>query len=255
MTSQAIGIDVGGTGIKGALVDLATGELISERFKVDTPRHGTPGLIVAAVARIMDQLQLDKVDAPIGMTFPAVVKNGRTLSAANVSPEWIGLEAERMFELALGRELRFLNDADAAGLAEARYGAAQGVPGLVVMTTLGTGIGTALLYDGVLIPNSELGHLEIRGKDAEQRASNAARERERLSWEKWAKRLQEYYRTLERLLSPDLFVVGGGVSKEAESFLPLLQLSTPIVPGELRNNSGIVGAAALAGDIVRAPGS
>ena len=248
MTSLAIGIDIGGTGIKGALVDVEAGELVSERFKLETPERGRPGEIIAAVARIMDQLEVGKIQAPMGITFPAVVKQGRTMSAANVSTQWIGLEAEKLFERTLDRDIHFVNDADAAGVAEARYGAAKGIQGLVLLTTLGTGIGSALLYNGVLIPNSELGHLEVQGKDAERRASNAARERERLSWERWARRLQEYYETLERLLNPDLFIVGGGVSKSAEEFLPLLKLATPILPAALRNNAGIIGAAALATD-------
>jgi len=250
MSSLAIGIDIGGTGIKGALVDVDKGELISERLKIDTPSSGRPGEIIAAVAKMMDRLDVDKDGAPIGVTFPAVVKHGVTLTAANVSSDWIGLEAEKQFELALGRDLRFLNDADAAGLAEARYGAALGQAGLTILTTLGTGIGSALLYDGVLIPNSELGHLEIRGKIAERYASNATREREHLTWEKWAKRLQEYYETVERLLNPDLLLVGGGVSKQSDMFLPLLTLHTRIIPAVHLNNAGILGAAARAADRV-----
>lgn len=251
MSNQAIGIDIGGTGIKGALVDLDTGELLSERFKVDTPRPARPAEVAAAVAEMMGRFTHPQDRVPVGITFPAIVHHGRTLSAANVAPEWIGLEAEAMFETVLGIDIRFVNDADAAGLAEARYGAARDVPGLVILTTLGTGIGSALIHDGVLIPNSELGHLELDGAVAESRASNAAREREELDWPEWAGRLQRYYGALERLFSPELFVVGGGVSKASDEFLPLLGLATPIIPAMFRNNAGILGAAALAADRVR----
>ena len=174
------------------------------------------------------------------------MKRGHTLSAANVSKKWIGLPAEELFEETLGREIHFINDADAAGYAELRYGAAAGVDGLVILTTLGTGIGSALIYDGVLVPNSELGHLEIDGHDAESRAAYSAMERDSMTWEKWAKRLQTYYAHVEFIFSPDLFIVGGGVSKHHEQFLPLLKLDTPIVPAVHRNNAGILGAAALA---------
>ena len=245
-TSLAIGIDIGGTGIKGALVDVATGELVSERFKVPTPTGGEPADIVAEVGTMVGRFGDDADRVPIGVCFPAVVIGGRTMSAANISKRWIGLPAEALFEQTLDRDIVFVNDADAAGVAELHFGAARDRRGLVIVTTLGTGIGTALLYDGVLIPNTELGHLEIDGRDAEQRASFAAKDRGRLSWARWAKRLQRYYSTLETLFSPDLFVVGGGVSKEADQFLPLLNLRTPIVPAELRNNAGILGAAWLA---------
>jgi polyphosphate glucokinase len=244
--AQAIGVDIGGTGIKAALVDLTTGELVSERFKVATPRGGEPQAIVAAVVGLIARFGPAADSVSIGVCFPAVVSHGRTLSAANVSKKWIGLEAEALFEKALGRDIHFLNDADAAGIAEARFGAARDVPGLVIVTTLGTGIGSALLYDGVLIPNSELGHLEVGGRDAERGASFAAKVRGRLSWRRWARRLQRYYETLEALLRPELIVVGGGVSKSSEEFLPLLRLATPIVPATHRNNAGILGAAWLA---------
>jgi polyphosphate glucokinase len=246
-TDHGIGIDIGGTGIKGAVVDLRTGELVTERFKVRTPEGGRPDDILHATEEVLadiDQRMGGKL--PLGVCFPAVVKHGRTLSAANVSDEWIGLDAEQRFEEALGREIHFINDADAAGYAELRYGAAAGVDGLVILTTLGTGIGSALIYDGVLVPNSELGHLEIDGHDAERRAAYSAMERESLSWEKWAKRLQRYYSHVEFLFSPDLFIVGGGVSKQYEQYLPLLDLKTPIVPAVHRNNAGILGSAALA---------
>ncbi|MDI2097984.1 polyphosphate--glucose phosphotransferase [Ruicaihuangia caeni] len=242
--TRAIGVDVGGTGIKAASVDLETGELVSERLKVATPEGGSPGAIVREVVGLVEQLEADRA-TPLGVCFPAVVVHGRTMSAANVSHEWIGLEAERLFEDHLGRDIHFVNDADAAGFAEVKYGVANH-PGLVIVTTLGTGIGSAMIYNGVLVPNSELGHLELDGHDAEKRASNRARESEGLSWEEWAVRLQRYYDHLEMLFSPELFVVGGGVSKQAEEFLPLLTLRTPIVAASLRNNAGIMGSAALA---------
>lgn len=244
--TTAIGIDIGGTGIKGGVVDLGTGELISDRIKLPTPGGGKPDDIVKTTKEIVDRLAAKDPHAPVGVCFPAIVKSGVTLSAANVSKHWIGLHAEELFEKTLDRSIHFVNDADAAGFAESRFGAAQGVTGLVLMTTLGTGIGSALIHDGVLVPNAELGHLEIDGHDAETRASYSAKEREGLDWHKWAKRLQKYYSTLEFLFSPDLFIVGGGVSKSYQEFLPLLDLTTKIVPAVHRNNAGILGAASLA---------
>ena len=244
----AIGIDIGGTGIKGAVVDVATGELVSERMKVATPEGGEPDDIVKAVVGIIDSFGATADGLPVGVCFPAIVLDGHTMSAANVSKKWIGLEAEKLFEKSLKRDIVFVNDADAAGIAEVGFGAAKGTRGLVILTTLGTGIGTAFLYNGTLIPNTELGHIEIDGHDAESRASYAAKERKDLSWTEWAKRLQVYYGKLEFLFSPTLFIVGGGVSKEHDDFLPLLKLRTPIVPAVLRNNAGILGAAVLAAD-------
>jgi polyphosphate glucokinase len=249
--AQALGIDIGGTGIKGAVVDIDTGELVSERVKLATPAGGEPDAIVKTVLEIIHMLGGVEAGVPVGVCFPAIVKNGRTMSAANVSKKWIGLEAEKLFEKGLGRDIHFVNDADAAGVAETRYGAAKDVPGLVLLTTLGTGIGSALIYNGVLVPNSELGHLIIDGRDAERRASFAAKERGRLSWRSWSKRLQRYYSHLELLFSPDLFIVGGGVSKHHEEFLPLLKLNAPIIPAEHRNNAGILGAAALAVPVIK----
>ncbi|MCU1550866.1 MAG: hypothetical protein JWR36_1426 [Glaciihabitans sp.] len=243
--TKAVGIDIGGTGIKGALVNVETGELLTDRIKVDTPDGGRPEDIVQVVVKIIEQLNPGS-DVKVGVCFPAVVIKGRTMSAANVSKKWIGLEAEKLFEKALKRDIRFVNDADAAGVAEVRFGAAKNVDGVVILTTLGTGIGSALIYNGVLVPNTELGHLEVDGTDAEKKASYMAKERENLSWEKWAKRLQKYYEVVEALFSPDLIIVGGGVSKSYEDFLPLLKLRAPIVPAQLRNNAGILGAAALA---------
>jgi len=245
MASTAVGIDIGGTGIKGALVDVDTGELLTDRIKKDTPEGGEPDAIVEVVTGLVAELGPES-GAPVGICFPAVVLHGTTMSAANVSKKWIGLGAEKLFEKALGRDIYFVNDADAAGFAEVRYGAAKGHEGMVLLTTLGTGIGSAIIYNGVLVPNTELGHIEIDGKDAERRAAFSAKERHDLSWKEWAERLQVYYATLEKLFSPDLFIVGGGVSKHHEHFLPLIDVRAPMVPAELRNNAGILGAAALA---------
>jgi len=245
---MAIGIDIGGTGIKGALVDLATGALLTDRVKLPTPKGGRPADIVETARVILERVgaAAGVAEVPVGICFPAVVRHGRTMSAANVSNKWIGLEAAALFARSLGVPITFVNDADAAGYAESQFGAAQGVEGVVILTTLGTGIGTALLNDGVLVPNTELGHLQIDGVDYETRASYSARERENLSWSAWAARLQKYYSALEALFSPDLFVVGGGVSKHHDDFLPLLSLHTPIIPAAHKNNAGILGAAALA---------
>lgn len=246
MSIHAIGIDIGGTGIKGAIVDVASGELLTERFKVPTPEGGKPDDIIAAVVKMIDGMGSAADDLPVGVCFPAVVIHGRTMSAANVSKKWIGLDAEPLFEKSLKRDIIFVNDADAAGVAEVRYGAAKGKDGLVILTTLGTGIGSAIIYDGVLVPNSELGHLEIDGHDAESRAAYSAKERDDLDWEQWTKRLQKYYDVVDKLFSPDLIVVGGGVSKNADEFIPLLKLRPDIIPATLRNNAGIIGSAALA---------
>ena len=245
MSKKAVGIDIGGTGIKGALVSTKTGELRSERIKLGTPVGGEPEAIAEVVREIAAAVD-DKPERSLGICFPAVVKHGITQSAANVSDRWIGLDADELFSNTLNRHVHVINDADAAGVAEVKFGAGRKRSGLTVMTTLGTGIGSALFYNGVLIPNSELGHLEIEGVDYETRASFAAMERDQLSFEEWAERLQLYYSTLEKLLTPDLFIVGGGVSKSHEQFLPLLKLKTEIVPAALQNSAGIIGAAALA---------
>jgi polyphosphate glucokinase len=238
------GIDFGGSGIKGAPVDLEKGEFAAERVRIDTPTPSTPG----AVAQVFVELlgSFEDSDGPVGVTVPGVVTHGVVHSAANIDKHWVGEDADRLFTDATGRDVHVVNDADAAGLAEVRYGAAKGRRGLVIVTTLGTGIGSAMVYDGVLVPNSELGHLEIEGHDAEKRAASSARERDDLSWADWAKRLTTYYRKLEQLFSPDLFVVGGGVSKKADQFLPLVEIETEIIPAQLRNAAGIVGAALYA---------
>ena len=242
MSKKAIGIDIGGTGIKGALVDTKSGVLLSERLRYETPQGGSPKAIAKTLKDLIAQLP-GSAGLPVGICFPAVVQHGVTLSAANVSKEWIGLDADAMFEKELGREVHVINDADAAGIAEVKFGAARGHKGLVIVTTLGTGIGTALMFNGKLVPNAELGHLQIDGVDYESKAAFSAKERENLSWAEWAKRLQKYFSHLEALLTPDLFIVGGGVSKEHESYLPLLKLKTPIIPAENRNSAGILGAA------------
>lgn len=246
--SRAVGIDIGGTGIKGAIVDLQTGSLLTDRIKVPTPQPASPSDVLEAVKTVLASLGEEANGLPLGVAFPAIVKHGKTLSAANVSDEWIDFEAEKFFEDGLGVEIHFANDADVAGVAELRFGAAKGQDGLVILTTLGTGIGSAFVYDGVLIPNTELGHLQRakHGEVAERYAAYSAKERDDLSWEEWATRLQWYYSHVEFLFTPDLFVVGGGVSKHADKFLPLLSLRTPIVPATHRNNAGIIGAAALA---------
>ena len=249
MGKKAIGVDVGGTGIKAAVVDTKTGELTSERLKLGTPDGGEPEDIAQVVKTIVNSLPGNK-PKPIGICFPAVVQNGFTQSAANVSDRWIGLDAKGLFSEALGQEVLVMNDADAAGVAEVDFGAGRSVKGLIVMTTLGTGIGTALFYKGRLIPNAELGHIEIDGVDYETMAAYSAMEREGLSFTQWAERLQRYYSQLEKLLSPELFIVGGGISKSSNEFLPLLDLKTPIVPAQLMNAAGIIGVAAAARESV-----
>ena len=248
MGRKAIGIDIGGTGIKGALVDVKKGELASERVRFATPEGGKAADIADVVAKLIEDLPNVHSWTPVGICFPAVVRHGVTMSAANVDKEWIGLNAEELFEKRLGRKVYILNDADAAGIAELKFGAAKKRKGLVIMTTLGTGIGTALFTNGHLVPNAELGHLEIEGIDYETKAAFSAKERENLSWDAWAERLQKYYSRLEALFSPDLIIVGGGVSKNHQEFLPKLKLQAEIVPALKRNSAGILGAAWAAAD-------
>ncbi|WP_448061042.1 polyphosphate--glucose phosphotransferase [Cellulomonas hominis] len=241
----AFGIDIGGSGIKGAPVDLATGEFAAERVRIATPQPATPSAVAATVAELVTSFHLPS-DTPVGVTFPAVVQHGVARSAANVDSSWIGTNIETVIGQAVGRRVVAVNDADAAGFAESAFGAARSTRGVTFICTLGTGIGTAMVVDGVLVPNLELGHLEIDGVDAESRAADSARDRENLDWDQWAVRLQRYFGVIEDLFWPDLIVVGGGVSKHHEKFLPLLHLRAPIVPAQLRNAAGIVGAAALA---------
>jgi polyphosphate glucokinase len=245
------GIDIGGSGVKGAPVDLRTGELAGDRLRIATPHPATPAAVADVVAQVVQHFDWD---GPVGTTFPAVVKNGVAHTAANVDSAWIGTDISAVFGETTGRPVTAVNDADAAGIAEMAFGAGRGRDGVVIMATLGTGIGTAVFLNGRLVPNTELGHLEIKGEDAETRASDAAREREGLSWEKWARRLNRYLRHLEDLLWPDLIILGGGVSKKADKYLPLLQVRTEVVPAHLLNNAGIVGAAvAAAGDTTATP--
>ncbi len=248
MAALGFGVDIGGSGIKGAVVDLAVGGLATERYKVLTPRPSTPKAVADVVAEVVGQFDWE---GPVGCTFPAVVRDGVARTAANVDSSWIGTNIEQVVGAATGLPVVALNDADAAGIAEVRWGAAKNVPGLVIVVTLGTGIGTALFHNGALVPNSELGHLELDGEDYERKASAGARDREDLPWDKWAKRLQRYFSAIEALLWPELFIVGGGVSRRAEKFLPLLELNTPIVPAKLQNEAGIAGAAYLAAQVPR----
>ncbi|MFL6130130.1 MAG: polyphosphate--glucose phosphotransferase [Mycobacteriales bacterium] len=241
--TTAFGVDIGGSGIKGAIVDLERGDLATERVKYLTPHPSTPEAVADVVARLVREAGWS---GELGATFPAVIKHGVALSAANVDKSWIGTDVDKVFTDITGCDVTVLNDADAAGLAEARFGAAKGVGGVVIMLTFGTGIGSALLLDGRLVPNTELGHLELDGGDAEKKASSAAKDNEGLSYKQWAKRVQRYLVHVEKLFTPDLIVVGGGVSKNSDKWVPLLDLGTPVKPAQLLNNAGIVGAALAA---------
>jgi len=238
--ATVLGIDIGGTGIKGAPVDTVTGKLLADRHRILTPDPATPDAVADVVAQVA---QFFDWRGPAGATFPAVVKDGVAMTAANVDQSWIGTDAGNLFSKAIGGGVTVVNDADAAGIAEMQFGAGQGERGVVMMITLGTGIGSALFIDGVLVPNTELGHLQVDGKDAEHRAAESVREAEELSWKKWSKRLDEYFDVLHALFSPDLFIVGGGVSKKADKFVPRLSVGTRVVPAQLLNDAGIVGAA------------
>jgi polyphosphate glucokinase len=241
---ELLGIDIGGTGIKGAPVDVQRGTLTAERFRLLTPQPATPAAVAETVAEVVKHF--DVVAGRVGGTFPAVIQHGIALTAANVDKGWIGADVRATLERATSRPFTVLNDADAAGVAEMAFGAGKGRQGVVVMVTLGTGIGTALFVDGKLVPNTELGHIEIDGRDAETRASERAREVKGLSWKKWGRRLNTYFQKLEALLNPDLFVVGGGVSKKPEKFFGFIDVRAELVPAELRNEAGIVGAATAA---------
>jgi polyphosphate glucokinase len=244
-----LGIDVGGTGIKGAPVDITTGQLAADRHRIPTPQPATP----AAVTDVVGELaKFFDWRGPAGATFPAVMKNGVAQTAANVDKSWIGTDAAATFSKAIGGPVVVVNDADAAGIAEMEFGAGKGVKGVVMMITLGTGIGSALFLDGQLVPNTELGHLQIGGKDAERHAAESVREAKNLSWKQWAERLDAYFTMLDGLFSPDLVIVGGGVSKKSEKFLPLLTVKTEIVPAQLLNEAGIVGAAVAASHVTPA---
>ncbi|MDP8950076.1 MAG: ROK family protein [Actinomycetota bacterium] len=246
---DVFGIDVGGSGIKGAPVNTQTGELIAERVRIKTPQPATPEAIIATAVEVVKQ---SGWDGPAGCGFPAVVKDGVVQTAANIDEAAIGFDMQGRLEQELGNPVRVVNDGDAAGLAEMRWGAGRGVDGVVLMLTLGTGIGTSLFAEGRLVPNTEFGHIEIRGQDAEHRAADSARKREDLGWKEYAERLDEYLHRIEDLLWPDLIVIGGGISKKSEKFLPHLTARTKVVPAQMLNEAGIAGAA-LAGIPTEAP--
>jgi polyphosphate glucokinase len=237
------GIDIGGSGIKGARVDLDTGEFVSERIKVLTPKKPTPAKVAPIIADIVTEAGWT---GPFGCTFPGVVRHGVLYSAANLGKAWIGVDFAELVHTTTGLPAAVLNDADAAGIAEVRFGAARGRQGVVLLTTLGTGIGTALINDGALVPNTELGHLQMHGDSAEKYAASSIKNAEGLSYPDWAKRLQEYYSYVEFLLSPDVIIVGGGVSRKSDKFLPLITTTAELIPAQLRNTAGIVGAAVTA---------
>ncbi len=235
-----LGIDIGGTGIKGAVVDLDTGQFVAERFRILTPKPATPEAVAGVVKEVVEHFDWK---GKVGATFPAVVQRGVVHTAANVDASWIETDAAAIFAKATGTACTVINDADAAGIAEVRFGAAKDRLGTVIVITLGTGIGSAVFIDGVLVPNTELGHLKMKGVDAEKRASETVRERDQLSWKKWSRRVEKYLQYLESLLWPDLIVIGGGISKKSDKFLPLISTRTEVVPALLHNEAGIVGAA------------
>jgi polyphosphate glucokinase len=237
---QVLGIDIGGSGIKGAPVETKTGQLITERVRIKTPKKAEPEPVAEVAAEIAKSFDWK---GPIGIGFPAPIKSGITLLAANVSEKWIGCNADELFTKLTGCDCTMINDADAAGLAEMKYGAGKGQEGTVIMVTLGTGIGTAIFHLGNLLPNTEFGHLDMNGEEAEHLASDAVRQRDDLSWKKYAKRLNKYLAEMEKLFWPDLFIIGGGISKQSEKYIPLLKIKTPLVPAQFLNEAGIVGAA------------
>lgn len=241
--SRGLGVDVGGSGIKGAIVELETGTLVGTRRKLATPRPATPPAVAAAVARLAARLEWS---GPLGCALPAVVRHGVVQTAANIDPSWVGTDGAALISAATGAPITLLNDADAAGIAEMRLGAGRDRAGVVLLLTFGTGIGSALFVDGRLVPNTELGHLLMWGGSAERRAAAGARTAEDLTWAKWARRVDKYLAHVERLFSPDLLIVGGGVSRVHQKWLPLLHTRAEIVPARFRNNAGIIGAALTA---------
>jgi polyphosphate glucokinase len=242
-TGHVLGIDIGGTGIKGAVVDLASGDLVTERYRLDTPDDATPESVGRTVGELAAQFAHR---GTTGVTYPGVIENGIAMTAANLDKGWIGTSLVDTIGTHIPGDEVFVNDADAVGLAEVRYGAGRGHKGLVVVVTWGTGIGTALIYDGQLIPNSELGHIEVDGHEAEKRAAASVMKRKGLTWEQWADRASQYLQTLERLVWPELFIFGGGISKKPDAWVSLIECRTPIVIASLSNNAGIVGAALVA---------
>ncbi|HLE13976.1 MAG TPA: ROK family protein [Anaerolineales bacterium] len=235
-----LGVDFGGSGIKGAPVDSETGALLAPRYRVPTPDTAKPRPVAEAVAQIARNFTWE---GPIGCGYPGVVRQGVTLTAANISKRWVGLDAEMLLGEATGCPVHLINDADAAGLAEMTFGAGRGREGVVLVVTIGTGLGTALFTNGQLVPNCEFGHLKIDGEDAEAHATDAARQREDLTWKKWASHFDRFLRSLEELVWPDLIILGGGVSKHHEEFIPRLTVQAEVVPAQLLNEAGIVGAA------------
>jgi polyphosphate glucokinase len=247
----ALGIDVGGTGVKAALVELPSGRLLSRRVRVNTPHPATPDAVAATVRQVVDTVAAERplpADLPVGCGLPSVIKNGIVRTAANMDKHWIGLSAETVLGDALGRRVQALNDADAAAIAEVRVGAGRGCEGTVLLLTIGTGIGSGLLVDGELVPNTEFGHLEVKGRDVETRLSGASRERRRLRWSAWASEFNVYLARLEAYLWPDLIILGGGVSKEIAKYRELLKSRAPVVPAQFLNTAGIIGAAMAAAD-------
>ncbi len=240
---EILGIDIGGSGIKGAPIETRTGAFLADRHRIATPEGAKPVDVAKVVKKLARHFAWQ---GAIGCCFPASIQHGVARTAANVDKTWIGTNIEQLFAAATGCPVRVLNDADAAGLAEMRFGAGKGVGGLVLIVTIGTGLGTALFTDGVLVPNTELGHIEMNGKDAELQASDAARKREDLSWEVWAGRFDQYLRTMKALLWPDLIILGGGGSKRLDKFRRYLTVDTPIVPAATLNDAGIIGAALAA---------
>ncbi len=240
---RVLGIDIGGSGIKAAPVDLRTGEFVEDRRRIPTPEMGRPDAIVDIAGELCEHFRWK---GTVGCAFPGVIRRGHTLTAANLSPEWVAMSAAKAFSDRLGCPVTMINDADAAGLAEVKLGAAKGVDGVVVMITLGTGIGTAIFVDGRLVPNTELGHLKLNGVEAEDLASSRAKSDDDIGWREWSVRIDTYLREMESLFWPDLFIIGGGISKHFEKFGPRLEVDTPVVPAELQNRAGIVGAALAA---------
>ena len=240
---EILGIDIGGSGIKGAPVDIEQGRLLTERLRIDTPQPSTPDAVINVVCELVAHFDWQ---GPVGCAFPAIVKAGKTHSAANVDVGWIDFEAERVLSQRSGCPLRLINDADAAGIAEMTFGAGKDSRGLVFIITLGTGIGCAMFYNGVLVPNCEVGHLELNGRDAEKWTASVVRKRDKLKWREWGSRLNTYLAHLEFIFSPDLFILGGGVSRRFDKYSKYLTLETPVVPAALRNEAGIVGAALAA---------
>ena len=247
---DVLGIDIGGTGIKGALVDVVKGELKSDRFRLLTPQPATPGAVTKTVEEVVDHFGWKGL---VGCGFPAVIRQGEIAIAANISKKWIGVNAVNQFSQATGCRFVLGNDADVAGVAEMRFGAGRGQRGVVLIVTLGTGIGSSLFIDGTLVPNTEFGHIELKGMNAEKWAAYIVREREGLSWSKWGKRVEDYLKRMQFFLWPELIIVGGGASKKQDKFLPLLKVDTRVVPAQLRNEAGIVGAAIRAAEEIETP--